>query len=355
MFLLLTKQDNRAMNVHLGRLSEVGHDVFVPLTYEALACMASTPELPVIFTEAERLTQREAQAAQRLLQAARRGRSGRVTLNDPGWTMGRYELLRTLHARGVNSFNALRAVEPLEGLRYPVFIRYADRHAPILSALLPDRAALDRAIADLTAAGALREALLVVEYLDYAVDGAFVKYCAYRLGDEIVPAMRIVSREWEVRDMDPDARTAEEDALEAAFMAENPHREALMEITDLARVSYGRVDYTLVDGKVQVFEINTNPSCPPAHIRDAFFAALAPLQDGAPGRRRRFQGGARGYALLKAHETVFALLAQGADWLPVSAAGPLRRWLHRAERWTGRRIVALMGLVRPPKAGRAAT
>ena len=33
----------------------------------------------------------------------------------------------------------------------------------------------------------------------------------------------------------------------------------LREIFDLAQIEYGRIDYGMLDGKVQCWEINTNP------------------------------------------------------------------------------------------------
>ncbi|HLX69399.1 MAG TPA: hypothetical protein VKV04_07215 [Verrucomicrobiae bacterium] len=43
------------------------------------------------------------------------------------------------------------------------------------------------------------------------------------------------------------------------FLEKNPHASALREIFDLARIEYGRCDYSVVNGRLQVWEINTNP------------------------------------------------------------------------------------------------
>ena len=39
----------------------------------------------------------------------------------------------------------------------------------------------------------------------------------------------------------------------------NPHRELLEHIFRDAGIDYGRIDYGLLDGRIQVWEINTNP------------------------------------------------------------------------------------------------
>ncbi len=46
---------------------------------------------------------------------------------------------------------------------------------------------------------------------------------------------------------------------ELDYVRSNPHAEELREIFELARIDYGRIDYSVVDGCIQVWEINTNP------------------------------------------------------------------------------------------------
>lgn len=47
-------------------------------------------------------------------------------LNRSGVALGRYDLLRRLHAEGRNSFNVFRPGELDAALRYPVFLRVGD-------------------------------------------------------------------------------------------------------------------------------------------------------------------------------------------------------------------------------------
>jgi len=49
-------------------------------------------------------------------------------------------------------------------------------------------------------------------------------------------------------------------AEQEAYAAANPHSGQLMEIFKRARIEYGRIDYCIVDGYIEVFEVNTNPS-----------------------------------------------------------------------------------------------
>jgi hypothetical protein len=44
------------------------------------------------------------------------------------------------------------------------------------------------------------------------------------------------------------------------YVETNPHRDQLEKVFELAGIEYGRIDYCVVDGRVQTFEINTNPT-----------------------------------------------------------------------------------------------
>jgi GNAT superfamily N-acetyltransferase len=48
-------------------------------------------------------------------------------------------------------------------------------------------------------------------------------------------------------------------AEERAYLDENPHADALRRAAALARIAYGRIDYSLLEGRPQIWEINTNP------------------------------------------------------------------------------------------------
>jgi hypothetical protein len=49
-------------------------------------------------------------------------------------------------------------------------------------------------------------------------------------------------------------------AEELAYIDSNPHAGILGEVCRLANIGYGRIDYSLLDGRVQVWEINTTPA-----------------------------------------------------------------------------------------------
>jgi hypothetical protein len=46
------------------------------------------------------------------------------------------------------------------------------------------------------------------------------------------------------------------------YIRDNPHADALLRAFEVAKIDYGRADYTVLGGRVQIFEINTNPHLP---------------------------------------------------------------------------------------------
>jgi len=226
--------------------------------YEHLPLLRSLPAGTFIFADVERLTVAAAGQAAAVREAlTAHGAIVRV-LNHPTRSMRRFELLRTLHERGVNEADVYRVADLRAPARFPVFVRRADDHAGSLSGLLRTGAELEREIDRLTRAGARADDLIVVEFCDTAdAHGIYRKYSAFRVGDRIVPRHLLFSRDWAVKIVD--LHRAAEVAEELEYVRTNPHRKELMAIFELARIEFGRIDYALREGKIQVWEINTNP------------------------------------------------------------------------------------------------
>jgi hypothetical protein len=230
-----------------------------PMAYEDIEAGRGLRRRAVIFGDIDRLTGLLAERMARLCDRIRRRRPEASVLNHPTRSMRRYELLRNLHERGINSFNAYRLTEAREPSRYPVFVRRESGHDGAASDPLPDRAALDREIEKLLQLGTPRDDILIVEYLDYrSADGRFRKYGAYLVGTRFIPYQIEISDKWVVKL--PAIVTEETIAEELAYVtARGEHEPLLREVFAMANIQYGRIDYTLVDGRPQVFEINTNP------------------------------------------------------------------------------------------------
>lgn len=180
-------------------------------------------------------------------------------LNDPRRVLRRYELLKTLHERGVNSFRAHRV--PLAGtpLRFPVFLRLENSHSGAVSALLQTQEDVDRAIADASRDGLDVDSLLVVEFEDTSDEhGVFRKYVMYVIGDAVFPGNMAFDSSWVVKFGGP--VTGERLAEQRAAASSDAHEPVFRELAELAGVAYGRFDYGLVNGRICVWELNTTPT-----------------------------------------------------------------------------------------------
>jgi hypothetical protein len=226
------------------------------LTYAELFAAGEGNDGTWIFTGIDRLTTNGRRAA--ALAAAALDAGGARMLNRPDRVLLRYDLLTRLHASGQNRFRATR-VDALAGLRYPVFVREADQHNADLTGLLEDEAAVRVQVANLCLKGYRAEELLAVEFLDTSADGVFRKYSAFVVDGEVLARHAQASREWMIKSgsRDLDERFALE---ERRYLLDNPHREQLTPLFAMAGVDYGRIDYALLDGRVQVWEINLAPT-----------------------------------------------------------------------------------------------
>jgi hypothetical protein len=207
-----------------------------------------------IFTDIERLRGDEFQAACELAQRLSADPAKWRVLNDPRRVLLRYALLRDLANAGINDFRVFRLPELPDDVRYPIFLRGENDHQGAVTGLLQDAQQVRDATRDLPD----KDKLLAVEYLSYRrADDVFVKYSMMRIGDAVVPRHALFSQKWVLKDPDmvDDRLMLEEDL----FVRESPHRLAVMDIFQRAGIDYGRIDYTLANGRIQVFEINTNP------------------------------------------------------------------------------------------------
>jgi hypothetical protein len=232
------------------------------MTYENMFATLSIPPANLIFTDFDRLSQYELEIAATAAEQMRLAYPEARILNHPAKFLQRHELLEQLWHSGINPFRSARLELPLPDLAYPVFLRReADAQGPETD-LLPNRAALDLALDDLRARGVPLRGRLAVEFFNRAdANGLFRKYGAFRVGDRILPQHLQISEDWVVKSNSKRVTEAHV-AEEMDYILTNPHNDALIQIMDVAGAQFGRIDYTVVDGKIIVFEINSNPTFP---------------------------------------------------------------------------------------------
>ncbi len=250
---------------HYPRLRSTGHTWLKRLSQEVRARRLGTLRDPgpptgerriYIFTDVERLSPAETVVAEGLYKRLEEHPDTALIINHPTRSRRRLELLQLLKARGVNSFGVYPAADHPTPESWPVFVRDENEHGGSFSELLHSPSELEQELARVGGAGL--ESKVVVEHCDTAdAEGTIRKYGAFRVRGRIIARQIHFSHQWIVRVPDlMEPWTARE---ELEYVETNPHQEELMEIFALARIDYGRVDYSVANGKIQVWEINTNP------------------------------------------------------------------------------------------------
>jgi hypothetical protein len=231
-------------------------------TYDDLFQGTNTLSATHIFTDLERLYDWELALAADLYRSIRE--VGLPCLNDPARTMCRYQLLRELHAAGINPFTAYRADDRPQPVRFPVFLRSEAGHRSIDPYLIPDQPALDLRLRMLRDSGTPLRGLIVVEYASEPTSpGVWGRYQTWRLGDAVLVGNGVWEDKWEVRYGTYGLATERRCEEERAAVDSNCFAEQLKPAFQIAGVEWGRADHATFKGREIVYEVNTNPNVAP--------------------------------------------------------------------------------------------
>ena len=115
-----------------------------PISYETLFALERAPLGNYVFTDIDRLSGYEIDAAAEIAKSVALAAPSALISNPPHRVLNRYALLRRLYERGVNSFNVWRLDEERAPTAYPVFIRREQDALGPESALLQKRARVSR-------------------------------------------------------------------------------------------------------------------------------------------------------------------------------------------------------------------
>jgi hypothetical protein len=301
------------------------------ISYHDLRRLRTFEPGAVIFTGLGVITDCQREAGAAIHQQLSTNSEAISLLNHPKESLKRLELIKKLHKAGINDFLAYNFDEyQTASLAFPVFIREARRHSGSLSGLIDNPSDLEDSIASLNKSGFPPGDLLIVEFCDTSdKNGLFRKYSALKIGDAIIPRYLSLGYHWVVKENEPDPDTGElydEQKIreELDYILNNPHKKELQKIFKLANIEYGRVDYGVKDGKLQVWEINTLPT----------FGQ-------APGFERPFKISNRRKARAKAKELFYNELETAVEELagtkytnliPVDLPSSIRRLLAREQR-----------------------
>jgi hypothetical protein len=256
---LMTRGHERT---HTAVASDPGAPKIELLHYDGLLASRRLARAAYVFTDLDRLAPWDLELA--ALVKRHLAEAGVPVLNDPARARTRFALLRALFAAGLNDFNAYRLDEGLRPERYPVFLRRAAGHGRPATKLLPDWDAAQKAIERALERGIPESSLLLVEYAAEPVrPGLFRKLAMSRIGPRLVPQICVHDERWLVKYGKLGCATPELYADEARILRDNPFAETLQRAFEIAGIEYGRADFGLVGGRVQIYEINTNPTLKP--------------------------------------------------------------------------------------------
>ena len=248
---------------HAKTLKRIRRDPRAPrievLEYDRVFAARRLSRALTVFVDHDRLSDFDLELAarvHRLLAAA-----GVPVWNEPARVRTRFALLRALHEAGVNDFNVYRVDEGLKPARYPVFLRREAGHGQPLSGLLPDADALGPAVEVALAQGVPESSLLIIEYAAEPMEpGLFRKLAVSRIGPRLLPQACVHDDHWLVKYGKMGIGTPAHYADERRILRDNPYAEAALRAFEIAGIEYGRADFGLVRGRVQIYEINTNPT-----------------------------------------------------------------------------------------------
>lgn len=215
-----------------------------------------------VFSDFDRLSFWELELAGRLYRQL--ARAGAKVLNDPALVRQRYSLLRALEDKGLNRFAVWRVEDGGRPDRFPVFLRRESGHQGPLSDLLWDEDQIERSIEEVLAEGVPRRGLLLVEYRAQPVaEGLFRRLGMYRVGETMVPALCAHQRTWIAKRGEVGVAGEKLYNEEYEIVATNRFESEVWPAFQAGEIEYGRADFGLVEGQVEIYEINTNPMIKP--------------------------------------------------------------------------------------------
>jgi hypothetical protein len=231
------------------------------VTYDRLFASSRVRRGTWIFTDQDRLGFWDLELAARYWRALAQG--GARVLNDPARFLPRASLLKKLHREGLNSFRAWRLADGEVPDVFPVFLRKEAAHRGAATGLLNSSDEVATALIKLMNDGIPIRDIVAVEYRARELEdkpGAFRKYSMYVVGDRVVPAPIVTDVAWHAKIGTIGTATEEHYLFERRYNEERPHADHLRRAFASAGLEYGRADYTVIDDKADIYEINTNPT-----------------------------------------------------------------------------------------------
>lgn len=179
-------------------------------------------------------------------------------LNAPFTSLNRIELLNKLYHHKVNEFRCFSSNQMPNNIHFPVFARKGKNHFGIMKDLIYSDDDLKKIIESVLSKGYQGNEILITEFVDTSDENQiYRKYSAFLVDEVIIPRHIFFSKKWMIKG----AKLSESFMIneELEYLRTNPHQDELKKIFSLGGINYGRIDYSISNGKIVVWEINSNP------------------------------------------------------------------------------------------------
>ena len=146
-------------------------DRFETRLYDLVEPEIRVPAGAQIFSALDRLTDCQRRIAETIWDAHAAAAPQSPRLNDPRRVLLRFPLLTTLHDQGVNAYQAFRAADLRQVVRFPVFVRHMYDHSGPRTQLLHSRREVMGALCALRLRGHRLQDLIIVEFCNTGGSG----------------------------------------------------------------------------------------------------------------------------------------------------------------------------------------
>jgi hypothetical protein len=117
-------------------------------------------------------------------------------------------------------------------------------------------AALDQALED----GFPLANLMFVEYCaEPTKEGVYWKHSVYKIGNALLAGPSVLDQSWLAKMGQKGLATDDQLHFEQQLVLKGVFADKLLPAFDAAQIDYGRADFALVNNRLAVYEINTNP------------------------------------------------------------------------------------------------
>lgn len=257
---------DRHSYTHNSLINEEGFGEIQCKSYSWLLRQKKMLKATYIFTDRERMDLWELRIYGALFNHLQNAGEAYRAINDPAKMMNRRSLLRALYLKGINGFNAYSVTEKVSPKQFPVFLRREHDHGEPFTDLLYNQQELEVALKQLQDDREPEDGVLITEYLAEPISGTlFRKLSSYRVGDETFFYHCGYGDNWLVKYFTKSSVSDAEYSSEQKMILDNAFEKVITKVFEIAQIDYGRVDFGLVDGEIQVYEINTNPMTRPLH------------------------------------------------------------------------------------------